>query len=309
VRRNEIAPGLVVTNLCVGGGPFSGWPEVYGYDVDEAQGVATVEAAFASPINFIDTSHEYGNGGGEKRIGAVIKAGGMPEGYVLATKADSDGNDYSGQRVRASFEMSLDRLGLDRVDLYYLHMPEKNPFEEMTAPGGAVDEIVSLKQEGLVSAIGVAGGDVAELGRYVDTGKFDVVLNHAQYSLLNTRADGLIDKTVAQGMAFVNAAPFSSGILSGSTDRNLKFQYQDPDEEVLAATEQLRKVCESYGVAIRAVALQFSTRDPRITSTAVGMSRPERVQALIDDAAVEIPDELWGQLPAPLNRELVLPKE
>jgi len=78
---------------------------------------------------------------------------------------------------------------------------------------------------------------------------------------------------------------------------------------VLAATEQLRKVCESYGVAIRAVALQFSTRDPRITSTAVGMSRPERVQALIDDAAVEIPDELWGQLPAPLNRELVLPKE
>lgn len=309
MRSNEIAPGMVVSELCIGGGPFSGWPEVYGYDIDEPQGIATVETVFASPINFLDTSHEYGGGRGESRVGAAIKAGKMPAGFIVATKADSDGADYSGKRVRQTFELSLERLGLDHIDLYYLHDPEKRPFEEMTAAGGAVDEIVKLKDEGLVSAIGVAGGHVGELGRYVDTGIFDVVLNYAQYTLLNRNAEQLMNKSVDQGVAFVNAAPYASGILSAGDNRQAKFQYQDPDAEVLRVTEQLRDVCAAFGVDIRAVALQFSTRDPRITSTAVGISRPERVQDLIDDVSVVIPDELWEHLPTPLNREISLPEE
>ncbi|HRI94031.1 MAG TPA: aldo/keto reductase [Nocardioides sp.] len=309
MQLSEIAPGIVVSNLCIGGGPLSGWPEVYGYDVNEAQGVATVEAVFASPINFLDTSHEYGGGRGEQRVGAAIKSGKMPDGFVVATKADSDGADYSGRRVRESFELSLERLGLDHIDLYHLHDPEKLPFEEMVASGGAVKEIIRLKEEGLVSAIGVAGGHVGELGRYVDTGSFDVVLNYAQYTLLNRHAEQLIDKCVERGVAFINAAPYASGILSAGNNREAKFQYGPPDHEVVAATEQLRDVCASYGVDIRAVALQFSTRDPRIASTAVGISRPERVRALLDDAGAMIPEELWDSLPTPLNREITLPPE
>jgi D-threo-aldose 1-dehydrogenase len=303
VRFNELRPGITVSDLCIGGGPLGGWPEVYGYEVDEAQSIAAVEAVFASPINFMDTSSEYGNGESEKRIGKVIKSGGMPKGFVLSTKADSAGGDYSGRRVRASFEQSLERLGVDHIDLYYLHNPEKLPFEEVMGPSGAVEELVRLKDEGLVSAIGIAGGDVDENVRYVDTGYLDVLMCDSQFNLLDRKADSLISRAVAKGVTFVNAAPYASGMLAAYKERKPTYQYAAPDAEAVRARDQLRELCDSYGVDLRAVALQFSTRDPRVTSTAVGISRPERVQALLDNASAEIPDELWDRLPEPLNRE------
>jgi len=104
--------------------------------------VATVRRAFAGPINFLDTSNGYSGGESERRIGAALaEAGGLPDGFVLATKVDRDGatGDFSGDQVRRSARESLERLGLDRIQLLYLHDPEHITYEEAMAPGGPVD--------------------------------------------------------------------------------------------------------------------------------------------------------------------------
>src|SRR3954462_15750431 len=165
---------LAVTPLGIGTSPLAGMPGTYGYSTGEEAAVATVEAVLASPVNLLDTSNGYGeDGAGERRVGAAIRrAGGLPEGFVLATKVDPDPvtGDFSGDRVRRSLEESLERLGVDRVPLLHLHDPERIPFAEATAPGGPLPALVALREEGVVDWIGVAGGDVPEMHRYVETG-------------------------------------------------------------------------------------------------------------------------------------------
>jgi D-threo-aldose 1-dehydrogenase len=289
--------GLTVSDLCVGTSPLGGMPHTYGYGVDEDRAIATVEAVFGTDINFLDTSNEYGKGESERRIGAAIsRAGGLPEGFVLATKADPDARDFSAARVRRSFEESCERLGVERVDLFHLHDPERFSFEEIAAPGGALDGMRQLKDEGLVTAIGVAGGDLGEMERYVDLGVFDVLLNHNRFTLLDQSASPLMTKAVELGMTYLNAAPYASGLLAKPLEQKPRYRYQQPDAEVIARTERLRALCDSHGVDLAAVALQFSTRDPRVTSTLVGVSHPDRVRELVANREAVIPDELWDEL-------------
>lgn len=181
--------GLLVSNLCMGGSLLGSMPSVFGYDYSEAQAVETVLALFDSPINFLDTVAGYSDGESERRIGiAVREAGGLPEGFVLASKADPDPQtaDFSGGQVRRCAETTLTRLGLERIPLYYFHDPERISFEYGMAPGGPVEALRRLKDEGLVGAIGIAGGPVALLDQYLDTGVFDVILTHNRYTLLET---------------------------------------------------------------------------------------------------------------------------
>jgi D-threo-aldose 1-dehydrogenase len=119
--------GLAVTRICIGTSPLASMPRLYGYDVGPARAEATIAAVFDGPLNFLDTSNSYGGGNAEERIGAVIRErGGLPDGVVLATKADADPvtGGFSGVRVRRSVDESLERLGIDRVQLMYLHDPE-----------------------------------------------------------------------------------------------------------------------------------------------------------------------------------------
>ena len=156
--------GLAVTPICFGTSPLASMAQLYGYAVEEEQAVATVSAAFAGPVNFLDTSNGYGEDGtAERRIGqAIRRAGGLPGGVVLATKVDPDPRtgDFSGDRVRASLEESMERLGIDRVALLHLHDPERITFAEGMAPGGPVEALVDLREQGLVEHLGVAGGPV-----------------------------------------------------------------------------------------------------------------------------------------------------
>ena len=148
--------GLTVSELCIGTSPLASMPDLYGYPVDEDRAIATVDAVLDSgTITFLDTSNGYGNdGSAERRIGAALRRrGGLPPGFLLATKVDPDPRtgDFSGARVRRSLAESLDRLGLDRIELLHLHDPERIPFGQATAPGGPVDTLADLKREGLAS--------------------------------------------------------------------------------------------------------------------------------------------------------------
>src|SRR5271169_940049 len=178
-RRPLGRTGLAVSPVCIGTSPLASMPEHYGYEVGAQRAEATIGAAFRSPFNFMDTSNNYGAGAAERYIGTMLAAaGGLPAGFVLATKvdADPDTGDFSGERVRRSVEESLERLGLDRVQLMYLHDPELHlSFAEAMAPGGAVAALARLRDEGVLGHLGVAGGQVQLLRDFIGTGLLDVV--------------------------------------------------------------------------------------------------------------------------------------
>ncbi|HEX2185908.1 MAG TPA: aldo/keto reductase, partial [Chloroflexota bacterium] len=124
--------GFEVTPLCIGCAPLGDMPETFAYSVSEENALATLRAAFAGPINFIDTAASYGDGESERRIGVVLRElGGLPPGVLLATKADRDleTGDFSGEQMVRSVERSRRLLGLDRLQLVYLHDPEHTTFE------------------------------------------------------------------------------------------------------------------------------------------------------------------------------------
>jgi len=143
-KRPLGSTGLQVTPLCIGCAPLGDMPETFLYSVKEEQALATIRAIFAGPINFLDTAASYGDGESERRLGAVLRElGELPPGFVLATKADRDlhSGDFSGGQMRRSVERSLHLLGLDQLQLVYLHDPEHISFEQAMAPGGPVETL------------------------------------------------------------------------------------------------------------------------------------------------------------------------
>src|ERR671931_1778765 len=145
------ATGLQVTPLCVGTSPL-GNTGSYGYEVSLEDALATVRRVVESPINYLDTGNNYGDA--ERRIGIVLRElGGIPDGFVLQTKVDRDmtTGDYSGERVRRSVHESLERLGLERLGLVHLHDPEHITFEEAVAPGGPLEALQKLRDEGVIA--------------------------------------------------------------------------------------------------------------------------------------------------------------
>src|SRR3712207_5229765 len=292
--------GLAVTPICFGTSPLASMAQLYGYAVEEERAIATVLAIFDSPVNFLDTSNGYGEDGlAERRIGkAIRRAGGLPPHVVLATKVDPDPRtgDFSGRRVRASLEESMERLGVDKIALLHLHDPERISFTEGVAPGGPVEALVDLRERGLVEHLGVAGGPVGLLSQYLDTGEFEVVLSHNRYTLLDRSAEPLFRSAGDRGLGVLNAAPYGGGMLSKGPSVQQKYAYGSRDDRIRQAAEAMEAACRRYDVPLAAAALQFSLRSPVIDSTVVGVSSPQRIDQTLQLAAVEIPDELWAEL-------------
>jgi D-threo-aldose 1-dehydrogenase len=266
--------------------------------VPEEQAVATARRAFAGPLNFVDTSNGYGLS--EERLGTVLaELGGVPEGLLLATKVDpEESGPFDGRRALASAQESMDRLGLDHLPLLYLHDPERIDFEQAMAPDGPVAALRELVAEGLVAHLGVAGGPVGLLRRFVATGSFQVVLTHNRWTLLDRSAGPLLEDCAAANVAVVNGAPFGGGILAKGPAHSPKYAYRPASPALLSAASAMYAMCERYAVPMAAVALQHSLRDPRITSTIVGMSRPERYDEALALAAHAVPDDLWPEIEA-----------
>lgn len=292
--------GLAVTPVCIGTAPLGDMPDVFGVSAPEDRALATLRAAFTSPLNFIDTSNNYGDGRSEQRLGVTLRERGGLGGWVLATKADRDmaTGDFSGDRMKRSIAESLDRLGLDRLQFVYIHDPEHTTFDDIMSRGGALDTLQGLQREGVIGDLGISGGPVDMLIRYVETGAFAAVETHNRYTLLNRSAQPLLDAATALGVAVVNAAPYGSGMLAKGPDAFARYAYQDAPPALLDRARRLAAICARHDVPLAAAALQFSLRDARVTSTVVGMTRPERVSQTLALATTAIPDDLWAELDA-----------
>jgi D-threo-aldose 1-dehydrogenase len=268
-------------------------PETFGYDVPAESAIGLVRDVLRSPIRVIDTANGYSAGESERRIGeAVRRDGGLPEGHWIATKVDSLDGDYSGRRVRESIHESRSRLGLDHLPLVYLHDPEYALDQGLDAPGGAVDTLVSLKEEGVVGRLGLAGGTVAVMHRFLDLGVFDVVLTHNRYTLVDRSASELISRAHDAGLGVVNAAVLGGGLLADPTGRTT-YCYRPASTETISAARALDGLCRDHGTDLATAALQFSLRDPRIHMSVVGLSKPSQLESLWASVATELSTDFW----------------
>lgn len=300
--------GLSVTELGLGLAPLGG---LY-TDVSEQDARDAVETAWDLGVRFFDTAPLYGFGRSERRAGAALA--GRTD-FVLSTKAgrvitavpDGDAGqdfwagvdpsvtpvfDFSAAGIRRSFEDSLERLGVDRVDVLHLHDPDDHLDQ---AVRDAYPEMVKLKEEGLVAAIGAGANSGAVLTHLIERCDLDVVLLAGRYTLLDRTGEPLLELAAERGVAVVAGGVYNSGLLADPRP-GARFDYAEADGELLNRALALREQCEAHGVPLRAAAIQFVLRHPAVSSALVGVRSAAEVRDAVAMAAHPIPDELWTAL-------------
>jgi D-threo-aldose 1-dehydrogenase len=294
--------GLSITRICFGTSALGDMPETYGYAVDADRARATVRAIFDSPVNFIDTSRNYGFGRSEERIGDVIgERGGLPEGFIVSTKLDRDMTTgrFDTAQARRSLEETLKSLRLEKIHLLHLHDPEHAAsLSEITGPRGALAELFRMKEQGFAHAVGLAAGKVDVMMPLLRDWDFDALMTHNRFTLLSRNAEPMLDYAVQNGIVVLNAAPYGSGILAKGAAHYPRYVYQLASSEIINAVHAIESLCARHRVPLGAAALQFSMRDKRIAATICGVSRPERVKQTLEWATIRIPDRFWEELAA-----------
>jgi D-threo-aldose 1-dehydrogenase len=164
------------------------------------------------------------------------------------------------------------------------------------APDGPVEALLGLQREGVIAHVGVAGGPIDLLRRFVATGAFQVVLTHNRYTLVDRSAGPLIEDAGRAGVGVLNAAVYGGGILAKGPNAVSTYAYRAAGPELADRIARMERLCRDGGVSLQAAALQFSLRDRRISSTVVGLSRPERIAESVALAAIPIPETLWEEL-------------
>jgi D-threo-aldose 1-dehydrogenase len=267
----------------------------------ETDVAALADALVASPFGQVDTSNNYADGRSETALGrAIARLGGLPDGSTIFTKVDADRDTraFDGDRVRRSLDESLARLGLDRLPLLHLHDPFHLTVAEAAAPGGAIEALVSLRDQGIVGAIGIATGTRPLVEEYIRTDLFDAVLTHNRYTLADRSAETILQLAAERGMTVFNAAPFGGGILADAAAERTDYAYRPASYALLGFIGRLRQTCAQWNVELPAAALHFSLRDPRIHSTVVGVSSLERLAALDRLVAARPPDGFFEAIEA-----------
>jgi D-threo-aldose 1-dehydrogenase len=256
------------------------------------------DAMVRSGFPAIDTSNRYASGRSEEYLGRAIARVGLPAGTVVVTKVDADTETgvFDGDRVRRSFEESVTRLGLDRLPLLQIHDPYTITFAEAMSPGGAVEALVRLRDEGAVDAIGIACEPQPLLLDYIGTGVFDAVLTHSHYTLIDRDSLVVLQAARERGMLTINAAPFGGGILAGSPNHRDSYAYRPASAETLRRVALVESICARFGVPMAAAALAFSTHSEHVDATAVGVSSLARLSRLHELVAMDLPPALLDEL-------------
>ncbi|MFH8836879.1 aldo/keto reductase [Streptomyces sp. NPDC017868] len=284
--------------------------------VSDAEAEQAVHAAWDAGVRYFDTAPHYGLGLSERRLGAALRSRPRNE-YVVSTKVgrvleptpgapgDDLANgfavpathrrrwDFSARGVRRSIEESLERLGLDRIDIVYLHDPDDHA-------GSALDqaypELARMRQEGTVGAIGVGMNQAELLARFVRETDIDAVLLAGRYTLLDQSGlTELLPLAAERGVGVVVGGAFNSGLLADPKP-GATFDYTTAPVELLDRALRLKSVCERHGVPLRAAALRFPFGHPAVASVLVGTRSAAEARDAAAVLAHPVPDALWAEL-------------
>ena len=256
--------------------------------IDLQEAIGAVHAALDCGMNFIDTSPFYGRGMSEVLLGPALK--GIPrDSYLLGTKLgryDKSHFDFSAKRVAESVDVSLHRLGVDHLDICLCHdieFVEMAQIVEETLPA-----LRRIQQSGKVRFIGVSGYPMKMFRYILDRTELDVVLSYNHYTLQNTMFGDLVPYLYEKGVGIMNAAPFSARLL---TNAELP-PWHRATPEVRAVARQAAQHCQQAGSDIAKLALQYSIRNPAMTTCVTGSANPQRVREWAQWAAEPIDEAL-----------------
>jgi D-threo-aldose 1-dehydrogenase len=203
--------------------------------------------------------------------------------------------DYSADGVRRSLEASLERLGLDRIDIVLIHDPDGHLDEaiEQAAPA-----LSALRAEGTIRSYGAGMNQSAPLTRFVRETDADVVMIAGRYSLLDHSATrDLLPAALRLGVGVINAGVFNSGLLALAEPRpGATYDYRPASTALVERAHHLARVCQQFGIDLPTVALAFAADHPAIASVVVGLRSPEEVADVIQRRAQPVPDGIWAAL-------------
>lgn len=283
---------------------------------------AILEAAWDSGIRYFDTAPHYGLGLSERRLGAFLQTKPREE-YVLSTKVgrllrpnpDHDGGldtandfhvpddlqrvwDFSDDGIRASLDESRERLGIERIDLVYLHDPERHDLDLALAE--ALPALEQLRSDGRVSAIGIGSMVSDALAASVRSADLDLIMVAGRYTLLEQPAAAEVLPACREtGTGIVAASVFNSGLLASSEPRrDGRYEYGQLPDELWERLLRIARVCADHAVPLPAAAIQFPLQSDVVRSVVVGGSRPAQLRQNAEYAALEIPAALWDELAA-----------
>jgi D-threo-aldose 1-dehydrogenase len=203
--------------------------------------------------------------------------------------------DFSRDGVLRSLEGSLTRLGLDRVDVVYLHDPDEH---EEQARSQALPALLDLRDQGVIGAVGVGMNQTAVPARFVEECDIDLVLCAGRYTLLDQSAlTDLLPAALRRGVGIVVAGVYNSGLLATDRPREgATFDYVPASAEVLTRTHRIADVCAVHGVTLPQTALAFARAHPAVVSTVVGLQDADQVVQTVQRASVAVADSLWADL-------------
>jgi D-threo-aldose 1-dehydrogenase len=299
--------GVSVSRLGLGGVALSGAPPSTDphSPTPEYEGVELIRRSLALGLNYLDTAPMYGVGHSERRYGRAL-AGVARDRYVLSTKVgrvldpDPGGDrmkwrfDFSRAGARRSFDSSLERLGIDRVDILFVHDPDDH-FEQ------AVDETVpvmlDLKRQGRVKAIGAGMNQWQMELAFARLGHFDCFLLAGRYTLLDqTALPEFLPFCVERGIGIVVGGPYNSGILAVGPREGATFNYRAAAPETMEKARRIAGACERHRVPLRAAALQFVLAHPAVVSVIPGARSVAEVEDNLALVEHPIPAALWADL-------------
>lgn len=292
---------LELAGLGLGTAPLGGLYE----PVDDETAHAVVERAWHLGIRYFDTAPYYGSGNAELRLGAALRERPRDE-FVISTKVgrllrpgESEWHeaplleayfDFSYDASLRSLEASLERLGLDLIDVALVHDPDEH-YEEALA--GAYRALARLRDEGVVRAVGVGMNQTALLCRFAREADPDCFLVAGRYTLLDRSAgDELLPLCAERGIAVIAGGVFNSGVLAGGNT----FDYRAASPAVLAQAAELRETCARFGVPLAAAAVQFPPRNDAVACVLVGCRTPVEVEEDVRLFELDLPPGLWDEL-------------
>jgi D-threo-aldose 1-dehydrogenase len=318
--------GVRVTRLGFGAASIGGLYHV----VDHAIAMDTVTAALEMGVGYVDVAPQYGLGMAERRLGEGLH--GVPrERYVLSTKvgrlirpsrevpAGADAApppeqfpgvdpdlrivwDMSRDGVRRSLDESRARLGIERIDIAYIHDPDSHM---AMALDEALPALVELRAQGVLGAVGVGANTVSVLQRFVEHADIDVILLANRYTLLDQSAlPSLLPACVKRGVAVVIGGVMNTGLLADPRP-GATFDYVPASPHLVDRAQRLAAMCERHGVPLKAAAVRFVLAHPAVVSVLAGVRSRARIEEYAQLMATPIPAALWEEL----RSEGLLPAE
>ncbi|WP_210527379.1 aldo/keto reductase [Rubellimicrobium arenae] len=327
--RHHAKSGLTFTELGLGTAPLA---NLYRAIPDE-DARAVMETAWAGGVRHFDTAPLYGPGLAETRLNPFLR--GKPrEEFVLASKVgrwlrpttydQREGHgrwfevpsrtgvyDYSYDGVRRSVEFSLERLGVDRIDILHAHDLDVWTHGSQEALDGWLDQFISgghralheMRAQGMIRAIGLGVNDWRIAQWLAERADLDVILLAGRYTLLEQEAAAsFLPLCVQKGIGVIIGGPYNSGVLAGQEH----YDYDRVPPEVADRARRLRAVCDSHGVRLVHAAFRYPLRHPAVLSVIPGSQTVEEMEDNLQAARATLPEALWSDL---ASQGLIPPEE